>query len=503
MAVAEGFAAGFFVFTHDEQHRIAIARGSDRFDDPAVFRFPGLFFGGDGIVVFVDLESLGIVDLEGPFAELAQAVHNGDARRRGRVRAVMDLVGVRPDDCQILDCGAVERQRVVIIFQKDNALFRRLAGERAVLRRVHDLLGFFGSGAVGVFEKPEDELVAQDAGDGLIEHGFLDRAAFHQFGEMLEAIVVLFGGQFEIHACVDRAARRFGVVLADELTVDHAAYAVVVRDDITVESPLAAEDVREQPAVDVAGNAVDLVVGGHDRADVGLLDGDFKRIEMHVAEDSLREIRGGHVGAPLRLAVAGEVFEAGQQVLPADVFVTTLQSLHRGDANAGNQIGILTVKLVKSPETRLAREIEHGSGGVGDAVGPHFKCDGRKNAFNQCCIPCAGKSKRHGKHRGIVTNESVAGLTIEKRRNPQAGFLHQIGLNGSVEFRKILGRQLVVVFDRADAVFNLRQRESNVIVNGLVLQQLREIRPEVELCALFLKRHARQEILQAFLDGEF
>src|SRR5690606_29212496 len=80
-----------------------------------------------------------------------------------------------------------------------------------------------------------------------------------------------------------------------------------------------AQHFAQKPGVGVAGNAVDLVIARHDRADGGAADDLAERREEELAQLALGELGRGDVVAGFGLAVAGHVLERGEDFAGAQL----------------------------------------------------------------------------------------------------------------------------------------------------------------------------------------
>ncbi len=81
---------------------------------------------------------------------------------------------------------------------------------------------------------------------------------------------------------------------------------------------------------------------------------------MGLAQEAFGEVGRGEVGAGIGLAVAGEVFGAGEDVLGVDegrVVLHALEADDGGDAHLAGEVGALAEHLVEAAETRLAGEV--------------------------------------------------------------------------------------------------------------------------------------------------
>ena len=191
----------------------------------------------------------------------------------------------------------------------------------------------------------------------------------------------------------------------------HGVHAAQVRHHKALKPPSLLEDVGEQERVDVAGHAVDRIVGGHDRLGLAF-------------DDAIAEVRQpifvkhpfGNSGREARAAlldvVDGVMFERGNQL---QVFrVIALQTFDIGHAEAARQIGILPIGLLIAPPVRVSFDVNDGraidqplvlagkSRVLMPAVvdGARLVGDGGGDLMDQVGIPRRRQRNRHGEQGG-------------------------------------------------------------------------------------------------------
>ena len=93
--------------------------------------------------------------------------------------------------------------------------------------------------------------------------------------------------------------------------------------------------------------------------DVGPLHHLLERRQEHVAQGTRCDHRRPDIGAAFRLAVAGHVFQRGENFAVGQGQRVALQPPHGGDAQFADQIGILAEGFLDAAPTRIARHVDH------------------------------------------------------------------------------------------------------------------------------------------------
>ncbi len=225
-------------------------------------------------------------------------------------------------------------------------------------------------GAVlAVADRGEADLLADEAQGRIVDARLRDQAAL----ERLRHPVVHedAGRHLQVEACVDG-----GDAVADaEHPVAHHE---------PVESPLFLEDRGEEPMVLAAPLAVQRVVGGHHACHP------LVHHPLEVRQIDAAEGLGAHphVDSEARLldAVTGEVLGAAHHV--------PLQPPDEGRAHLADVLGVLAVRLLRAPPSRVAEQVEAwGKADVGP-VGARLPPYGFTNALLEVVVE-SGRS-RHG-----------------------------------------------------------------------------------------------------------
>ena len=131
---------------------------------------------------------------------------------------------------------------------------------------------------------------------------------------------------------------------------------VTVRDHITVEAPLAAQEAVEQVLAGTGRLAVDRVVGAHHGGDVGLTHERFEGRQVGLAHVLERGLGVEAVALRFRAAVDRVVFGGRGNLQVA--WIVSLDALHKGNAHARGEIGVLAVGLLAAPPARVANEVD-------------------------------------------------------------------------------------------------------------------------------------------------
>ena len=183
-----------------------------------------------------------------------------------------------------------QRQQVALVLQQHHRPGRgapdELAGAR-VVGRVLVGAGRRGAGPLAEREQP---------GHGRVQLALGQLAGVDGTAQVGAALARRAG-----HLQVEPGAQRG----------DRAVGPEPVADDGAVEAPLAAQHLGDQPRVLAAVRPVEPVVGGHDRAHAGVLDGPLERHEVQLAQRALVDL--GRDRHPLELGVvADEVLDAAR-----------------------------------------------------------------------------------------------------------------------------------------------------------------------------------------------
>ena len=205
-----------------------------------------------------------------------------------------------------------------------------------------------------------------------------------------------------------------------------------VRDEHALEAPFAAQHVAQQPLVGVNRYAVDLVVGGHDRADARLDDGGAEGCQEVFADFAFGVVRRAAVGAGFGLPVDGKVFGGGEDMFAVNHLAPgdALQSADGCYAYARAQVGVFAIGFFGAAPTRFTRQVEDGGEHVVFAARAGLPSGYREDTLDQFGVPGAGQADGLGEHGAAKGHQAVQGLVHKEDRDAQAGLFAQEFLEG-------------------------------------------------------------------------
>ena len=287
-----------------------------------------------------------------------------------------------------------------------------------------------GSGVgidVGIVEEAKTEFGGEDFGDSAIDIALWHDALFHLPEEGVERRAV---GEVVVDAGGDGLTGCVGVVGGDVVGLPEHLDAVAVGGDESLETPLLAEHAIEEPMVDVGGNAVNFVVGGHDAADVGFLDHGFEGDEEVFANDAFGVVAGGGVRAAFGLAVNGKVLSGGDDVVAADGIIRALQAGDDGDAHAGDEEGIFAIGFLGAAPAGTAGEVEDGGEDLVDAARAGFVAGGGEDLMDEGGIPGGREAQGLREAGAAAFHKAVERFALEEGGDAEARFLELVALDG-------------------------------------------------------------------------
>ena len=206
---------------------------------------------------------------------------------------------------------------------------------------------------------------------------------------------------------------------------------------ITAKSPFLAQNFLEQPVIDVGGNAINLVVGGHDAANVRLLDCSLKGHQKILANDALGIISRRGVGTSLGLPMDCEVFHGRQNVMAIDIERIALQSCDCRDSHSRYQERILAIGLFGASPARITREIKHRREDLARAARTGLVTRGGEYLLHELRVPGARQPDGLRKTGAAVFHEAMQGLAHKQRRNSEATLLFEETLDSVAQNRRL------------------------------------------------------------------
>ena len=388
----------------------------------------------------------------------------------------------------------MQREQATPVLEEHDRLARRLQGQRPALRRSGDLVGA-GGVHVRVLEQAQLELLAQQPPHGVVDRGLGHRSLLHLLDQRG---IRLHVRELHVHGGRQRLARRVGSVRGHAVTTGELADGLPVRDDGAVEAPLPPQHVAEHPAVGVRGDAVDLVVRGHQAVGVPLLHGHLEGGEEDVAQRPLAEGRRAHVRPGLRLAVPGHVLQRGDHVPGRDRPAAPLQAAHRRQAHPRHEVRVLAVGFLDAPPARVARHVHHRGEHLLRAAGPHLLRDHGEGALHQVWVPRARQGDGLREAGRLLPLQPVQRLLVKDHGDAEARVVLHPPLDRVGELR-LRTRPVAVAraLDPADPHPEPLRRTGGVETPLGVGDLLLGVPEAQHLRHLLLQRHAREEVLHA------
>ena len=219
---------------------------------------------------------------------------------------------------------------------------------------------------------------AEDARDAAVEVGLGQLAAPDARHDGVE---LLFLARLQ-H--VVAGPHLLGTVLAAKPVGHHRAFV----------APLIAQDGGDEVFALRGVDAVDVVVGGHHRPGLRLLDGNLEALQVDLAQCPLRNLC--IVVHAVRLLVVGG------KVLDARAHAVGLHTVDVGGSGLAGHQGVFRVVFEVAPAERAAHDVEgRGQEHVG-AILLHLLSDGGAHLLNEGCVPCAGQQRADGEVGAVV-----------------------------------------------------------------------------------------------------
>ena len=258
----------------------------------------------------------------------------------------------------------------------------------------------------------------------------------------------------------------------------------------------------------VRRNAVDLVVAGHDRQGTRLAQGGFEGREEHLAQHARRGDGRCGVAPALGVAVPGHVFERGHDVHSINGRVgrgaPALEAVHRCDAHARDEIGILAIGLLDAAPARVASHVDHRSQHVLNPACPHLARGHGEDFLGQRGVKTRRQGDGLGKAGGARCDETVQAFFVQDGRDAKARFLNQELLQGVRHVRGLARGVLVArAGDFAHAVGHQLARPSDreELRLGIVDEGVVPV-DRLKLRYLLVDRHAAEQVGDTHVDGK-
>ena len=191
-----------------------------------------------------------------------------------------------------------------------------------------------------MLEEAHLKLEPQDAATSLV-YLLLAHLAILDGGDEL---CVGLATQVFVHSGTQRHHASLLQVARHMVGLPDAVDAVEIGNDKATEAPLAAQDVIVELAAGCRGDAVERVVGCHDRESAGV-DSLLERGEEGLQQVTLAHDRGVAVLATLGGAIGDEVLQRGEGGVGGRQFAAT-QSAHDGCTHLARQHGVFAIALL-------------------------------------------------------------------------------------------------------------------------------------------------------------
>ena len=189
----------------------------------------------------------------------------------------------------------------------------------------------------------------------------------------------------------------------------------------------------------VAGQAVDVAVGRHDRAEARRPHGGLEREELLVAQLTRTDVDRRLVEAALGEPVADHVLAGREHALRE---VGALQPVDVGDPQRGGQIRVLAVGLLDPSPARVAGHVEDGCQAEPRTGQQHPSAERLGHGLDELRVP--GRRGADGllERRRIAREQAVEGLLVDECRDPEARLLTQVVLDLVARHRDVDGVQV-------------------------------------------------------------
>ena len=142
-----------------------------------------------------------------------------------------------------------------------------------------------------------------------------DPSLGNEFGQMLVAEIV---GQFQLQPGLQGHGGGIRIAGSDSLVFSDQINALIIPDDQSLEADPSAKHLGKNPRIDVAGQILEFIEGGHHRGRLGVPDHCPKGSYVVIKQMPWAERVGRTVSSTLGAAVSGKVLEGGGHVIRID-----------------------------------------------------------------------------------------------------------------------------------------------------------------------------------------
>ncbi len=222
------------------------------------------------------------------------------------------------------------------------------------------------------------------------------------------------------------------------MTGDHLVDGEIVGYRDALETPFIAQDGGQQPLIGMGGHAVDLVIGGHDGADIGFLDDLLERREEIFAQGALRHFGRPDIGAVFRLAVAGHVLQGGEHLVLGQRQGLALEADHRRLADHAAQVRIFAIGFLDTAPARFAGDIDDRRQSEIGTTCAHFTGGHGEDLLGHVGIEAGSETNGLREGGRVLGDVAVERFLMHDHRNAEAGLfdrplLHGVDMGGGLE----------------------------------------------------------------------
>ena len=258
----------------------------------------------------------------------------------------------------------------------------------------------------------------------------------------------------------------------------------------------------------MARYAVDLIIGGHDVADVSFLNDITEGVKEDFAQRPLGDVGGGDVVTALGFPVAGHVLKGGEDFAFVPLVVVSLEAEDGLETDLGGEVGVFTEGFLDAAPAGIAGDVDDGRQDDVAAAAGRLAGGGGVQLPRQFAVEAGGDADGLPPGRGVERGQAVQALLVEDGGDAEAGFLDEPALDVVAEFDLVddgsagvrWSAQLAGARDVADAVGD-EDGGGIGVPAGLPGVHPFFILPDGgDLGDFLLQRHAADEVFDAVVD---
>ena len=308
--------------------------------------------------------ALNIIDPAVRKARLEAIEHGHRLARRAVIVADqgIEAVGIGPDHRDPPRC-ALEGEQIAFVLEQHHRGSGHLQRLVAMRRGVEIGLGDVRPRQRGiVVEHAEPHPRSEQADKRAVEHLDRQRARVHAGNDLVglgtEIVAVIAADHVHSGLEAERDALHAVLLIGKGVLAIDVRRAAAVGDDIALEAPVAPQPFLHQERAGAGGDAVERVVGAHDRPGLGL----GHRLAEGGEVGFLQILRRGGevllVAAPFGPGMDGIVLRGRDGLV---VFgIVALQPLDEGDPGLAREVRVLAIGLLPAAPARIAEDVDVG-----------------------------------------------------------------------------------------------------------------------------------------------